>query len=91
MAIEIKKSNFMVTLTSTIIKKETYLIEDETKEDAKYIATDQNTSPRHKCTLWKEDESDPEFDEEVVAKEVSFEKDEKGKYDWKEKGENNGK
>ena len=40
---------------------------------------------------YRKNESDPEFDEEVVAKEVSFEKDEKGKYDWKEKGENNGK
>ena len=83
---ELNKSNWMVTLTSTVIKKETWLIENETEEDAKYIASDQNCSPRYKCTKWSENESDPEFEEEVIAKEVSFEKkdDDKGHY-WKEK------
>lgn len=89
---ELKKSDWMVTLTSTIIKKETYLIENETKEDAKYIATDQNCSPRFKCTKWNTDESDPEFDDEVIAKEVSFELTDDGKsHYWKEKGDANGK
>ena len=83
------KSNYMVKLTSTVIKTETWLIEDETKEDAIYIAENQNQSKRYKCTLWKEDESDPEFDE-AITKEVSFEEKEDGKgFYWKEKGENN--
>ena len=81
---ELKKSDWMVTLTSTVIKKETYLIENETEEDAKYIATDQNCSPRYKCMKWNETESDPEFEEEVIAKEVSFELDEDKKGYWKE-------
>ena len=83
---ELKKSDWMVTLTSTVTRKETYLIENETEEDAKYIATDQNCSPRYKCTKWNETESDPEFEEEVIAKEVSFEKTDDGKdHYWKEK------
>ena len=83
------KSNYMVKLTSTVIKTETWLIEDETKEDAIYIAENQNQSKRYKCTLWKEDESDPEFDD-AITKEVSFEEKEDGKgFYWKEKGENN--
>ena len=87
-----RKGDWMVTLTSTVTRKETYLIENETKEDAKYIATDQNCSPRFKCTKWNTDESDPEFEEEVIAKEVSFEKTDDGKsHYWKEKGDANGK
>ena len=66
-----RKGDWMVTITSTVTKKETYLIENETKEDAEYIATDQNCSPRFKCTLWNSTESDVE-EEEVVSKEVSF-------------------
>ena len=75
----IDKSNYMVSITSTITKTETWLIENETEEDAKYIATDQNCSPRFKCTKWNTDESDPEFDDEVIAKEVSFELTDDGK------------
>ena len=58
-------------------------IENETKEDAEYIATDQNCSPRFKCTLWNSTESDVE-EEEVVSKEVSFELDEDQKGYWKD-------
>ena len=73
-----------VSRFSTVTRKETYLIENETEEDAKYIATDQNCSPRYKCMKWNETESDPEFEEEVIAKEVSFELDEDKKGYWKE-------
>ena len=84
--IELNKSNWMVTQTSTITRTETWLIQNETEEDAKYIATDQNCSPRFKCTKWNTDESDPEFDDEVIAKEVSFELTDDGKsHYWKEK------
>ena len=83
------KSNYMVKITSTYTKTETYLVEDETKEDALYIVENQNQNPQYKCTLWNETESDGEFDE-PIAKEVSFEKTEDGKdHYWKEVGEKN--
>ena len=89
---ELNKSNWMVTQTYTIIKTDTWLIEDETKEDAIYIAENQNQSKRYKCNKWNTDESDPEFDDEVIAKEVSFELTDDGKsHYWKEKGDANGK
>ena len=83
------KSNYMVTLTCTYTKTETWLVENETKESAKYIAESQNQSPDYKCTLWNEEESDGDYDETIV-KEVSFEKTEDGKdYYWKEVGDKN--
>jgi len=86
---ELKKSDFMVTLTSTYTKTETWLVENETKEDAKNIAESQNQSPKHKCTLWEEKESDGDYDDTII-KEVSFEKTEDDKdYYWKEIGEKN--
>ena len=84
-----QKSNYMVKITSTYTKTETYLVEDETKEDALYIVENQNQNPKYKFALWKETESDGEFSE-PVAIEVSFEKTEDGKdYYWKEVGEKN--
>ena len=83
------KSNYMVTLTSTYTKTETWLVENETKEDAKNIAESQNQSPLYKCTLWNEKESDGDYDDTII-KEVSFEKTEDDKdYYWKEIGEKN--
>ena len=60
------KGNYMVTLTSTYTKTETWLVENETKEDAKNIAESQNQSPNHKCTLWNEEESDGDYDDTIV-------------------------
>jgi|TARA_R110002126_G_scaffold145277_2_gene291317 hypothetical protein len=86
---ELNKSNYMVTVTSTYTKTENWLVENETKEDAKYIAENQNQSPLYKCTLWSEEESGSDYDEAIV-KEVSFEKTEDGKhFDWKKIGEKN--
>ena len=83
------KKNYMVTLTCTYTKTETWLVENETKEDAIYIAESQNQSPNYKCTLWNEEESDGDYDDTIV-KEVSFEKTEDNKdYYWKEIGEKN--
>jgi len=48
---------------------DTFLIRNVTKEDAIYIAENQNASPKYDCTLIKEDESDSE-DEETTIKEV---------------------
>ena len=60
-----------VTLSYDVKHEDTYLITNETKEDAIYIAKNQNNSPNHDCILIKEDESDIE-DEETTIKEVVF-------------------
>ena len=64
-----EKKDWKVTLSYNIQHKDTYLISNETKEDAIYIAENQNSSPRYDCTLIKEEESDIE-DEETTIKEV---------------------
>ena len=63
------KKNWKVTLSYNIQHKDTYSIKNETKEEAIWIAENQNTSPLHDCTLIKEDKSDVE-DEETTIKEV---------------------
>lgn len=65
----IEKKNWEVTLSYTLEHKDTYLIKNVSKEEAKYIAENQNASPRYDCTLIKEDKSDVE-DEEITIKEV---------------------
>ena len=65
-----KKSDYEITLTSTITITEKYLIRGEDKEKAKYIATNQNQSSRYDCTLIEETQSDPEYDDEIICKEV---------------------
>ena len=64
-----EKKDWHVTLSYSVPHEDTYLIQNETKEDAIYIAENQNTSPKYDCTLIKEDESDSE-DEETTIKEV---------------------
>ena len=66
-----EKKDWKVTLSYNIQHKDTYLIQNETKEDAIYIAENQNTSPKYKCMCVDEDESDME-DEETSIKEVVF-------------------
>jgi len=63
-----KKKDWQVTLSYNIRHDDTYSIKNETKEDAIYIAENQNASPNYDCTLIKEDESDVE-DEETSIKE----------------------
>ena len=63
--------DWKVTLSYDVKHKDTYLITNETKEDAIYIAENQNNSPKYDCILIKEDESDIE-DEETTIKEVVF-------------------
>ena len=65
-----KKSDYEITLTSTITITEKYLIRGEDEEMAKYIATNQNQSPRYDCTLVEETQSDPEYDDKIICKEV---------------------
>ena len=64
-----KKKEWKVTLSYTIKHSDTYLIKNETKEEAIYIAENQNSSPRYDCTLIKEDKEYME-DEETAIKEV---------------------
>ena len=64
------KTDWHVTLNYTKKHDDTYLIRNVTKEDAIYIAENQNASPQYDCTLIKEDESDIE-DEETTIKEVN--------------------
>jgi hypothetical protein len=64
------KKDWHVTLNYTKIHDDTYLIRNVTKEDAIYIAENQNASPKYDCTLIKEDKSDSE-DEETTIKEAN--------------------
>ena len=63
------KKDWEVTLSCTKKHNDTYLIKNVSKEEAVYIAENQNASPNFDCTLIKEDESDIE-DEETTIKEV---------------------
>jgi len=66
-----EKKDWKVTLSYDIHHKDTYLISNETKEDAIYIAENQNNSPKYDCLLINEDESDIE-DTDTTIKEVVF-------------------
>ena len=77
------KSDFVVTLTTNVVKKEKWLIQNETKEDAIWIAENMNQSKLYDCTLLEEDEDQEDFELES-AKQVVFTKDDRGKYFWKE-------
>ena len=63
------KKDWKVTLSYNVKHEDTYLIQNETKKDAIYIAENQNTSPKYDCTLIKENESDVE-NEETTIREV---------------------
>ena len=60
-----------MTLSYDIHHKDTYLISNETREDAIDIAENQNNSPKYDCLLINEDESDIE-DTDTTIKEVVF-------------------
>ena len=77
------KKDWKVTLSYDVKHEDTYLIQNETKEDAIYIAENQNTSPRYDCTCIKEDESDVE-DMDTTIREVVFNMEKK---DWINKEE----
>ena len=63
------KKDWEVTLSSMKKHDDTYLIRNVNKDQAKWIAENQNASPNFDCTLIKEDVSDGE-DEETIIKEV---------------------
>ena len=64
-----EKKDWHVTLSYNIQHQDTYLISNETREDAIYIAENKNCSPNYDCICIKKDESDVE-DEETTIKEV---------------------
>ena len=66
-----EKKDWHVTLSYTKKDDDSYLISNETKDQAKWIAENQNTNPKYYCICIKENESDIE-DEETTIKEVVF-------------------
>ena len=78
---EQEKKDWEVTLSYNVKHDDTSLIQNVTKDQAKWIAENQNASPNFDCICIKEDESNIE-DEETTIKEVKFRKNEKGKYGW---------
>ena len=66
-----EKKDWHVTLSYVKKHNDTYLISNETKDQAKWIAENQNTNPKYDCICIKENESDIE-DEETTIKEVVF-------------------
>ena len=71
------KKDWHVTLSYDVKHEDTYLITNETKEDAIYIAENQNNSPKYDCILIKEDESDIEDeDAETEDNQLCFKKSE---------------
>ena len=73
--------DWKVTLSYDIKHEDTYLIKGVTKEDAIYIAENQNASPRYDCVCIKNDESDIE-DSDTTIKEVVWNSEKK---DWIDK------
>ena len=63
------KKDWEVTLSSMKKHDDTYLIRNVNKDQAKWIAENQNASPNFDCTLIKKNVSDGE-DEETIIKEV---------------------
>lgn len=76
-----KKKDWKVTLRYTRPHDDTYLIQNETKEDAIYIAENQNMSPKYNCKCIDEDIGETE-NEETTIKEVVWNSEKK---DWLDK------
>ena len=66
----IEKKNWEVTLSYTMKHEDTYLIKNVSKEDAKWIAENQNASPLHDCTLIKAYKTGEIEDEVLMIEEV---------------------
>ena len=75
--------DWKVTLSYNVKRDDTYLIKNETKEDAIWIAENQNSSSKYDCTLMSEKEGDIE-DEETTIKEVIWNSEKK---EWSIKDE----
>ena len=80
-----EKKDWKVTLSYNIQHKDTYLISNETKEDAIYIAENQNASSKYNCMCIDEDDTAIEDSEETSIKEVVFNAEKKKWLDKNEK------
>ena len=80
------KKDWKVTLSYDVKHKDTYLIQNETKEDAIYIAENQNMSPKYNCKCIAEEceINNVEDSEETTIKEVVWNSKKK---DWIDKEE----
>ena len=78
--------DWKVTLSYDVKHEDTYLIQNETKEDAIYIAENQNMSPKYNCKCIDEESEiyDVEDSEETTIKEVVWNSKKK---DWIDKEE----
>tara|TARA_R100001510_G_C7584670_1_gene156424 strand:- start:457 stop:723 length:267 start_codon:yes stop_codon:yes gene_type:complete len=84
-----KKSDYVVTLTREVKQTEKWLIQNETKSDAIWIAENMNQSKLYDCTLIEEDEDAEDFildsaKEVVFTKRTDFKGQKENKYFWKE-------
>ena len=80
------KKDWKVTLSYDVKHEDTYLIQNETKEDAIYIAENQNMSPKYNCKCIDEESeiNNVEDSEETTIKEVIWNSEKK---DWLDKEE----
>ena len=80
------KKDWKVTLSYDIQHKDTYLIQNETKEDAIYIAENQNTSSKYNCKCIDDvcEINNVEDSEDTAIKEVVWNCEKK---DWLDKEE----
>ena len=80
------KKDWKVTLSYDVKHEDTYLIQNETKEDAIYIAENQNMSSKYNCKCIDEESEiyDVEDSEETTIKEVVWNSKKK---DWIDKEE----
>ena len=70
-----EKKDWHVTLSYMKKHDDTYLISNVTKDQAKWIAENQNANPKYDCICINDEDT-------TTIKEVKFGKDEKGKYGW---------
>ena len=84
-----KKSDYVVTLTRQVTQTEKWLIQNENREDAIWIAENMNQSKLYNCTLLEENQEEEDFDfesvsEVVFTKRTDFQGQKENKYFWKE-------
>ena len=84
-----KKSDYVVTLTRQVTQTEKWLIQNENREDAIWIAENMNQSKLYNCTLLEENQEEEDFDfesasEVVFTKRTDFKGQKENKYFWKE-------
>ena len=68
-----EKSDYVVTLTREVIQEEKWLIKNETRKDAIWIAENMNQSKLYDCTLIEENEDAEDF-ETISAKKLFLQK-----------------